>query len=199
LVRNSTSFMATNEKYAKVWGKPSSHKGSKQQWIETLESRYQDAKLYVRRTEMLKTIGKDTDEECSERNSGNGRTPFFRNRSCAPMVKILPELQAALDAMQHSDKSVLTFLTTDHGKAFASAAAFGNKFADWCRAAGLRPVLCDDGKMRSYRAQGLRKASLLAYAHAGATDQHAVRRERRFCAGVWLFGDYARARLSPVP
>ena len=86
-------------------------------------------------------------------------------------VRILPEMQAALDAMPHSDKSVLTFLTTDHGKAFASAAAFGNKFADWCRAAGLRPVLCDDGKMRSYRAHGLRKASLLAYAHAGATDQ----------------------------
>jgi integrase/recombinase XerD len=86
-------------------------------------------------------------------------------------VKVLPELQAALDAMARSDKNVLTFLTTHHGKAFASAAAFGNKFAGWCRAAGLRPVRCDDGKIRSYRAHGLRKASLLAYAHAGATDQ----------------------------
>jgi integrase len=67
--------------------------------------------------------------------------------------------------------SVLNFLTTDHGKPFASAAAFGNKFADWCKAAGLKPVLCDDGKLRSYRAHGLRKAVLRAYDHAGATDR----------------------------
>ena len=74
-------------------------------------------------------------------------------------VRILPELQAALDAMPTTD-DVLTFLKTDHGKPFASGAAFGNKFADWCRAAGLKPVLCDDGKTRSYRAHGLRKAAL---------------------------------------
>ena len=29
----------------------------------------------------------------------------------------------------------------DYGKPFASAAAFGNKFADWCNDAGLKPVL----------------------------------------------------------
>jgi integrase len=38
-------------------------------------------------------------------------------------------------------------------------------------AAGLKPVMCDDGKIRSYRAHGLRKAALVAYAHAGATDR----------------------------
>ena len=31
----------------------------------------------------------------------------------------------------------LALLLNDYGKPFASAAAFGNKFADWCNAAGL--------------------------------------------------------------
>ena len=53
-------------------------------------------------------------------------------------IRVLPELQAALDAMPHSD--ALTFLLTEYGRPFASAAAFGNKFADWCKAAGLEPV-----------------------------------------------------------
>ena len=64
-----------------------------------------------------------------------------------------PRPQAALDAMPRSD--ALPFLLTEHGRPFASAAAFGNKFADWCDAAGLEPVLCDDGKVRNYRAHGL--------------------------------------------
>jgi integrase len=63
----------------------------------------------------------------------------------------------------------LAFLVNDYGKPFASAAAFGNKFADWCRAAGLKPVLCDDGRIRNYRAHGLRKAALRALAHAACT------------------------------
>jgi hypothetical protein len=33
----------------------------------------------------------------------------------------------------------------------------------------LKPVLCDDGKMRNYRAHGLRKAALRALAHAGCS------------------------------
>jgi integrase/recombinase XerD len=45
-------------------------------------------------------------------------------------IPVLPFLQEALDAMPRSD--VLTFLTNDYGRPFASAAAFGNKFADWC-------------------------------------------------------------------
>jgi integrase/recombinase XerD len=83
-------------------------------------------------------------------------------------IKILPELQCALDAMPHSETS-LAFLLTDYQRPFASPAAFGNKFADWCVAAGLKPVLCDDGKLRSYRAHGLRKAACKALAHAGCT------------------------------
>jgi integrase/recombinase XerD len=90
-------------------------------------------------------------------------------RSTGKMLKIriLPSLQAALDALPSNES--LAFLVNDHGKPFASAAAFGNKFADWCRQAGLKPVMCEDGKVRSYRAHGLRKASLRAAAHAGCT------------------------------
>jgi integrase/recombinase XerD len=82
-------------------------------------------------------------------------------------IRVLPELQAAIDAMPNSD--ALTFLLTELGRPFASAAAFGNKFADWCDAAGLQPVICDDGKMRNYRAHGLRKAACKQLAHAGCT------------------------------
>ncbi len=82
-------------------------------------------------------------------------------------IRVLPELQAALDAMPHRD--ALTFLLTDYGRPFASPAAFGNKFADWCDAAKLEPVLCDDGKVRNYRAHGLRKAACKQLAHAGCT------------------------------
>jgi integrase/recombinase XerD len=86
-------------------------------------------------------------------------------------IRIIPSLQEALDAMPGEARAdgVLAFLVNDYGNAFASAAAFGNKFADWCTAAGLKPVLCDDGRTRNYRAHGLRKAALRALAHAGAT------------------------------
>ena len=82
-------------------------------------------------------------------------------------IRIIPELRAALDAMPASD--TLTYLTTDYGKPFASAAAFGNKFADWCREAGLEAVTCDDGRTRNYRAHGLRKAACCQLAHSGCT------------------------------
>lgn len=82
-------------------------------------------------------------------------------------IRVLPELQAALDAMPKSD--ALTFLLTEHGRPFKSAAAFGNRFADWCKQAGLEPVVCDDGKTRSYRAHGLRKAACVRMAHHGCT------------------------------
>jgi integrase len=83
-------------------------------------------------------------------------------------IRILPELQAAIDAMPARDNA-LAFLLNDYGKPFATAAAFGNKFADWCREAGLEPVLCADGRTRSYRAHGLRKAACVALAYAGCT------------------------------
>src|SRR5262249_22302124 len=82
-------------------------------------------------------------------------------------IRIMANFRAALAAMPPSDS--LTFLTTDYGKPFASAAAFGNKFADWCDEAGLLPVQCDDGRVRNFRAHGLRKAACRLLAHAGCT------------------------------
>jgi integrase/recombinase XerD len=82
-------------------------------------------------------------------------------------IRVLPELQAALDAMPKSD--ALTFLLTEYGQPFKSAAAFGNKFASWCDAAGLEPVLCPDAKVRNYRAHGLRKAACRQLAEAGCS------------------------------
>jgi integrase len=82
-------------------------------------------------------------------------------------IRVLPELQAALDAIPANDS--LTFLVTDYGKPFASAAAFGNKFGDWCDDAGLPEILCDDGRARNYRAHGLRKTACRRLAHAGCT------------------------------
>lgn len=82
-------------------------------------------------------------------------------------VPVLPRLQEALDAMPKGD--AMTFLATTYGMPFKSPAAFGNKFADWCVAAGLKPVLCDDGRVRNYRAHGLRKAACKQMAHDGCT------------------------------
>ena len=89
----------------------------------------------------------------------------LRSTGKTPTIPIMPNLQAALDAMPKSD--ALCFLTTNHARPFASAAAFGNKFADWCKAAGLKPVLCDDGRTRSFRAHGLRKAAMYTLYKAG--------------------------------
>src|SRR5689334_20248113 len=65
-------------------------------------------------------------------------------------IRIRPELRAALDAAPARADGVTTSIVNEYGRPFASAAAFGNRFADWCRMAGLKPVLCDDGKVRSY-------------------------------------------------
>jgi integrase len=82
-------------------------------------------------------------------------------------IPILPDLQTALDAMPKGD--ALSFLTTGRGQPFASAASFGNQFADWCIEADLKPVLCDDGKVRNFRAHGLRKAAMYTLYKAGGT------------------------------
>lgn len=82
-------------------------------------------------------------------------------------IRATAEFLAASAAMPATGS--LTFLTTDYGKPFASAAGFGNKFADWCIDAGLKPVVCDDGRTRNFRAHGLRKAACRFLAHAGCT------------------------------
>lgn len=102
----------------------------------------------------------------------NGRLTWKPHKSLRTTMKtltvpVLPEFTAALEAMPKSD--TMTFMQTGHRRPFASPAAFGNAMADWCIAAGLKPVLCDDGRVRSYRAHGLRKAALVALAHSGCT------------------------------
>jgi hypothetical protein len=42
--RRALTFMVNNKEHTATWGPPTGHKGSKQQWIETLEARLQDAK-----------------------------------------------------------------------------------------------------------------------------------------------------------
>jgi integrase len=71
-------------------------------------------------------------------------------------IPILPDLQAALDALpapQH-----LTFLTTDAGRPFTSA-SFGNWFRACCKEAGLV----------GFSSHGLRKAACRRLAQAGCT------------------------------
>lgn len=80
---------------------------------------------------------------------------------------MLPELAVAINALPASD--AMPFLLTALGRPFASAAAFGNRFADWCRQAGLKPVMCPDGRMRDYRVHGLRKAACTRLVEAGAS------------------------------
>jgi len=72
-------------------------------------------------------------------------------------IPVLPELQAALDAMP---KNNLCFLMTDLGRPF-TAAGFGGWFRDQCEAAGI-PI--------GYSAHGLRKAGATRLAEHGATD-----------------------------
>jgi integrase len=81
-------------------------------------------------------------------------------------VRLLPELEAAIAAMPASD--ALTFLVTEQGTPFRSASTFGNAFAKWCREAGLKPIMCDDGRTRTYSFHGLRKAACVQLAYAGA-------------------------------
>jgi len=72
-------------------------------------------------------------------------------------IPILPELQEALDAMPADH---LTYLTTEHGRAF-SAAGFGNWFRERCNEADLP---------KGYASHGLRKAAATRLADAGCTD-----------------------------
>jgi integrase len=77
-----------------------------------------------------------------------------------PMVMLLaPQLKAAISAMPAI--GIKTLLVTQWGKPF-SVDGFGNRFAEWCREAGL-PDEC--------RAHGLRKAIARRGAQLEATQQ----------------------------
>jgi hypothetical protein len=51
--RQALKFISNNSQWSEIWGPPSGYKGSDKQWIETLESRLQDAKRYVTYIESL--------------------------------------------------------------------------------------------------------------------------------------------------
>ena len=72
-------------------------------------------------------------------------------------IKILPQLAAAIDAMQ--DDKHLTYLVTLSGKSF-DPASFGNWFRD----------RCDDAGLHHCSAHGLRKAMSRRLAESGATN-----------------------------
>jgi integrase len=71
-------------------------------------------------------------------------------------IPVLPELQAAIDAMPKAEH--LAFMMTELGKPF-TAAGFGNWFRDQCDLAGI-----------DLSAHGLRKAGATRFAEHGATD-----------------------------
>lgn len=73
-------------------------------------------------------------------------------------IPLLPELQAALDAMPKAEH--LTFLVTEFGKPF-TAGGFGNWFREQCDLAGV---------VENLSAHGLRKAGATRFAEHGATD-----------------------------
>ncbi len=85
-------------------------------------------------------------------------TLAIRQQKTGTLVElpVLPELQAAIDAMPKSEH--LTFLTVRAGEPF-SPAGFTNHFRDLCRAAGIQRG----------SAHGLRKYAATRHANCGAT------------------------------
>ena len=85
----------------------------------------------------------------------------WKNRRRNPVTLTLPLSEAVKEALTATKHGEETFLVTDYGKPFASSAAFGNKFRDWVREAGLVD--------RS--SHGLRKYFSATLAEHGASDR----------------------------
>lgn len=106
----------------------------------------------VRRSDVVK-LGRQMAREgwlhFSE-TKGQERNPKHR------AIPILPELAEIIEA---TPSGHLNYLVTDYGKPFTPA-GFGNKFRDWCNAAGLPHC----------SAHGLRKAGATLAADNGATE-----------------------------
>ena len=83
-------------------------------------------------------------------NKGRNRNPIILE------LPIIPALQNVLDASPTGD---LTFLVTAHGRPFTNN-GFGNRFRDWCDAAGLP----------NCSVHGLRKAAAARLAELGCTE-----------------------------
>jgi integrase len=88
-------------------------------------------------------------------------------------LPILPPFRAILDA---SELGAAKWLETSLGKPY-SAAGFGNKFKDWCKAAGVPQCNC----------HGLRKIGALRAAEAGASEHELM------AMFDWENADMARA------
>jgi site-specific recombinase XerD len=91
---------------------------------------------------------------------GDGRVRFrqAKNEHLNPIdidIPLHPELAASIAATSVGN---MTFLITEYGKPF-TANGFGSKFKDWCRQANLPHC----------SAHGVRKATSVALAEAGAT------------------------------
>lgn len=83
-----------------------------------------------------------------------------KNKRNAPIhmaIPIAPELRIVMDATKMGDMS---FLMNGYGRPFTSN-GFGNKFRDWCNAAGLPHCTV----------HGLRKAAAARLAELGCTEQ----------------------------
>ncbi len=81
----------------------------------------------------------------------------IRNKPVHMEIPIAPELRVVMDATPMGDMS---FLMNGYGRPFTSN-GFGNKFRDWCDAAGLPQC----------SAHGLRKAAAARLAELGCTEQ----------------------------
>ena len=89
----------------------------------------------------------------------NGILSLHQQKTGADVdIPILPELQAAIDAMPKGGH--LAFLTTEHGKPF-TAAGFSYWFGEMCKQAGVP---------KNLSAHGLRKAGATRLADHGCTD-----------------------------
>jgi integrase len=82
----------------------------------------------------------------------------FKNRNRKPVVLALPVLPALAKILAATPTGHLTFLVSSFNKGF-TANGFGNKFREWCDAAGLSHCT----------SHGLRKAGAARAAENGAT------------------------------
>lgn len=71
-------------------------------------------------------------------------------------LPLLPRLQQSIETTETGD---LTFLITQRGKPFSSAASLGNKFRQWCDEAGVKKSI-----------HGIRKFNAEVVAEGGATE-----------------------------
>jgi hypothetical protein len=67
--KQALKFLVNNQEYTAIWGVPTGQSGSEQQWIETLETRLQEAKRLQKRYEELEDQLKSIAVSAKFRNS----------------------------------------------------------------------------------------------------------------------------------